>query len=94
MAKAAMGAVVMYCGHEAYFVADIFEIAGANVVRANGKIDIGKCIKERRNLEHGFPTHHVSDFPQPGFWRPDLGIFVVPSEQVTVVRKTNYRRKK
>jgi hypothetical protein len=35
MSKPAIGAVVQYCGHKATFIADIFEIEGVNVVRAN-----------------------------------------------------------
>jgi hypothetical protein len=27
-------------------------------------------------------THHIWDFPNSGFWRPDLGVFVVPGDQV------------
>lgn len=100
MAKAHMGAKVKYCGHEAYFVADIFEVAGANVIRANGPINDYLVRNPNGRLEdldqlnhpnHGL-THHVSDFPQPGFWRPDLGVLVVPADQVTKLRKTHYNK--
>lgn len=72
-----MGAKVAYCGHDGFFVADIFLVAGANVVRANGPIDPG-------NLERPADkaTHTMLDFPVTGFWRPDLGVFVVPKNQV------------
>lgn len=75
--KSAIGACVRYCGHNATFVADITEVAGACVIRANGPID--KVLTRPADGE----THHVSDFPVAGFWRPDLGVLVVPSSQVT-----------
>lgn len=78
MSKSKMGALVAYCGHNGSFVADIFEIAGANVVRANGKVTPSNI---RRPLD-GSETHHLSD-SKPCFWRPDLGVFVVPKDQVT-----------
>lgn len=79
MAKAKMGALVRYCGHKAVFVADIYDISGANVVRASGPIDkVLLC----DNKDVSIATHHVTDFPKPGFWRPELGVFVVPKNQV------------
>jgi hypothetical protein len=83
MSKAKMGARVAYCGHDGYFVADIFEIEGVNVVRANGKVSGDSIIRPADAA-----THHLSDFPGPGFWRPDLGVFVVPSDQVKELSAT------
>jgi hypothetical protein len=71
-----MGAIVQFCGHNGCFIADIYEIEGANVVRASGPVTAANL--DRRAV----PTHHVSDFPKPGFWRPELGVFVVPKRQV------------
>lgn len=68
--------MVQFCGHNGCFVADIFEVEGANVVRANGPVTAGNLDRK------GTPTHHISDFPKAGFWRPDLGVFVVPKAQV------------
>lgn len=77
MSKAAMGATVCYCGHDGTFIADVFEVAGANVVRANGPITPGNLKRPAKGA-----THHLMDFPTAGFWRPDLGVFVVPKAQV------------
>lgn len=76
MAKAKIGALIQYCGHNAMFVADIYEIDGVNVVRANGPIE-QHLIRPAKGA-----THHVKDFPKAGFWKPHLGIFVVPAAQV------------
>ncbi|MDP2662037.1 MAG: hypothetical protein Q8R28_15035 [Dehalococcoidia bacterium] len=71
------GARVRYCGHDGWFMADIYVIEGASVVRANGPITPGKLNRPGEGA-----THHLMDYPTPGFWRPDLGMFVVPSRQV------------
>jgi hypothetical protein len=76
MSKAKMGALVQYCGHDGTFVADIFEVAGANVVRANGPVTPGNITRPAIGA-----THRISD-SEGGFWRPDLGVFVVPKSQV------------
>jgi hypothetical protein len=39
---------------------------------------------DRKN--HAQATHHVVDFPSSGFWRPDLGVFVVPEDQVKEIK--------
>ena len=75
MAKPAIGATILYCGHEATFLADIWEINGVNVVRASSSpINLSRPATKA--------THQIRDFPVAGFWRPDLGIFVVPEKQV------------
>ncbi|MGC1685433.1 MAG: hypothetical protein WA734_07440 [Candidatus Acidiferrales bacterium] len=79
MSKAAMGVNVQYCGHNGYFVADILEIDGVNVVRASGPVSPDNIM---RHEEFGPATHHLSDFPRAGFWQPKLGVFVVPKNQV------------
>ena len=78
MSEAAIGAMVRYCGHNGTFVADIFRIAGVNVIRANGPVTMKTLTRPAKA-----PTHQLEDFPQAGFWRPDLGVFVVPEAQVT-----------
>ena len=80
MSKAKMGAIVQYCGHNGSFVADIFEVAGANVVRANKPVTPANLL---RRAVPGEVTHHLVDLPSAGFWRPDIGVFVVPKAQVT-----------
>jgi hypothetical protein len=72
-----IGATVQYCGHDATFIADIYVVEGVAVVRAaTSHVD--------RNLQRPArgATHHIVDFPKAGFWRPDLGVFVVPLSQV------------
>jgi hypothetical protein len=84
LSKPAIGAHVMYCGHNGWFLADIFKIGNVNVVRAAAaKVDPGKL---HRDDPEG-ATHHLKDFPTTGFWRPDLGVFVVPASQVTEIKR-------
>lgn len=77
MSRAKMGARIQYCGHNGTFVADIFEVAGANVVRANGPVTTSNLVRPANDA-----THYMMDFPVAGFWRPDIGVFVVPEDQV------------
>ena len=77
MSKAKMGAKVQYCGHDGTFIADVFLVAGVNVVRANGPVTSGNLARPAKGA-----THHLMDFPEAGFWRPDIGVFVVPKNQV------------
>lgn len=78
MAKAFIGARVIFCGHNAWFIADIHEVGDVNVVRANGNIYKNLI---RDDLDKA--THHVVDFPNKGFWSAtDIGVLVVPKEQV------------
>lgn len=78
-----IGARVKYCGHDGYFVADIITVAGAAVVRASKPVTSGNIIRKNVDQE---ATHQLSDFPEGGFWRPDLGVFVVPAAQVVVLK--------
>lgn len=80
MKKGQTGAIVAYCGHSGSFIADIWVVGNANVVRANGPVTAANINRKAK------PTHHLSDFPLPGFWRPDLGVFVVPEKQVTKLK--------
>lgn len=82
VSESKIGAVMHYCGHNAQFMADIVVINGAAVVRANGPVTMANL---DRKLRFGKPSHHLTDFPVAGFWRPDLGVFVVPCDQVTVL---------
>ena len=84
MSKAKMGAVVMYGGHNACFVADIWRVGNVNVVKAHGNLD--NCLS-RDPCDIAEATHHVSDFPEGGFWRSDIGVFVVPEHQVKELKK-------
>lgn len=72
-------AIIRYCGHDASFVADIYMVGTAAVVRATGPIT------QERRLTRPYDqkwTHWVIDNPDQGFWRPDLGVLVVPQTQL------------
>lgn len=69
----------MYCGHNGCFVADIGVVGNVNVIRASGKVSPANL---QRGPAVGRATHQMVDFPSAGFWRPDLGVFVVPKAQV------------
>lgn len=72
-----MGAKVMFCGHAGWFMADIFDLGPMNVIKANGPITTDNII--RTNISDA--THHVSDYPQRGFWCPERGVLVVRKAQ-------------
>lgn len=81
-----VGAVVQYCGHDATFVADIYVHDGVAVIHAgSAPIDDG-LERPARN-----PTHHVSDFPKAIFWKPRIGVLVVPASQVTTFENGDRR---
>ena len=80
-----MGALVQYCGHAGTFVADIFRVGNVNVVRCLDPVTPGML--NRTNVREA--THQLSDFPRAGFWRPDLGVFVVPHTQVRKLTKAH-----
>lgn len=85
MAKARMGARVRFCGHvNAWFVADIYEIEGVNVVVANGDL---KKFLHRNKEEYDDATHHMVDFPKAGYWKESRGFFVVPKDQVKELKQ-------
>ena len=75
-----IGAHVMFCGHNGYFVADIRYIGNVAVVTASAPVDPATLI---RNRELGPATHVLVDFPASGYWSPRKGIFVVPADQVS-----------
>ncbi len=83
MSVSKMGANVKFCGHEGWFRADIFVVGNVNVIRANGPVTGNNII--RKNMD--YITHTMTDFPKAGFWRPDLGVFVLPKAQVKEIRK-------
>lgn len=77
MSEPAMGAYVQFCGHDGMFVADIWAVGEVNVVHAGGPVSPGNLIRPATGA-----THLLVDFPKVGFWKPRLGVFVVPKEQV------------
>ena len=76
------GAMVHMRGHDLIFPADLFEVAGAIVVRANGPIVRGKnALPAHDPRVRRAATHVLHPGPEDGFWREDLGVFVVPKAQ-------------
>ncbi len=80
MSKPYMGANVLFCGHDATFVADIYLVKNVNVVVGRGPIE--KNLRWDRDKKKGRPTHHLTDFPTPGYWSKERAVFVVPANQV------------
>lgn len=78
------GAIVHMIPHDLVFQADLYEVAGAIVIRANGPIiRDGNAWPSRKFCEHHQPTHELLDDHGTGFWREDLGVFVVPADRLT-----------
>lgn len=85
--KAGAGVIVRYCGHNASFLADVYEIGGACVVVASGPLQNGH--QDGSGLQRPASpkaTLHLVDFPQAGYWQPRKGIFVVPSAQLRFLK--------
>jgi len=74
----AIGAKVAYCGHDGWFLADIHRVGNVNIVYAAAK----KVSGESLHRPADGATHLLVDFPVGGFWRPQIGVFVVPEAQV------------
>ena len=83
MSESCIGARVRYCGHDDTFVADVFKVGNCNVVRASRTPLDAPGFNDMLERSAMGATHHLVDYPDMGFWRPDLGVFVVPEEQVT-----------
>lgn len=79
-----MSARALYCGHDATFVADIWRIGNVNVIVANGPLHGHNNTLLERPARGA--THHVKDFPEAGYWRPEKGIFVVPEKQCREIK--------
>lgn len=81
------GAIMHMIPHDLVFNADLFEVAGAIVVRANGPIvrDGNAWPRSAKFCEHHQPTHELRDDHGTGFWREELGVFVVPSHLVVAL---------
>lgn len=79
------GATVHMLCHDIVFQADLFKVAGAIVVRPNGPLVRDKnCFARDHGTQiFGMPTHELHDDHGTGFWREDLGVFVVPADLLT-----------
>jgi hypothetical protein len=76
MSESKMGAIVQYCGHDGWFIADIHRVENVNVIYASRPVTM-----ENLNRPAEDCTHHITDFPVGGFWKPQKGIFVIPEAQ-------------
>lgn len=82
------GAIVHEVPHGLVFAADLFQVGTAMVVRANGPIVAGgnaRRIADCVGSQAFAITHELHDDRGTGFWRGDLGIFVVPADRLTEV---------
>ena len=79
--KTGIGIVVAYCGHNAEIKAcDVTAVGSALVIRAPRPVTADNLSRPIKDA-----TLHMSDH-LGGFWRPDLGVFVVPEAAVTFVK--------
>lgn len=77
------GAVVHCLPTNLVFAADLFAVAGAIVVRANGPIRRGGNASPPPSGVADFCTHTLrSEEDGEEFWREDLGVFIVPARCV------------
>ena len=81
--KMTMGANVLFCGHAGYFIADVYNMGSVVAIKASAPVNASNI---HRHNEFGPATHHVLDFPTPGLWAPDRGVFVVPKKQFRAVK--------
>lgn len=81
--KSKTGAIVRFCNHRGVFAADVYVIEGAVIVRASGPVTPANI--NRSEDAYSAATHWIHDFPKPCFWRPELGLFVVPAEQAVTL---------
>lgn len=77
MAKARVGAKVMFCNHDGWFIADVHRIGNVNLVKAAQPVKAENIVRGRNSEA----THHLSD-GRGGYWKPLQGIFVVPASAV------------
>lgn len=84
MSKPAMGAIVQYGGHRGTFIADIWQLGDVNIIHASREVSGETLDRDKYTFDNA--THHLSDFPKAGFWKPRIGVFVVPSDQVTELK--------
>jgi hypothetical protein len=83
--KSYIGAIVQYCGHRGTFVADLIQVGSAVAVRASGPVTMENL--NRNPLDYERATHTMVDFPVGGVWMPLKGFFVVPGNQVKILRE-------
>lgn len=75
------GVLVKLINYNIYIMADVYEVAGAVVVRGNRDLDHCGFRTIPDALRGQYCCSLVAE-PSSGFWRNDLGVWVVPSEQL------------
>jgi hypothetical protein len=94
MSESKMGAVVIYCGHDASFVADIHRIGDVNVVIAHGTGSEAGFNSHLTRPADPEATHHLVDFPGPVYWSAARGVFAVPEGNVKALKPNLQGRKR
>lgn len=74
---AGIGRTVRYCGHDASFVADITAVGTAYVVRHAGPLTMQNVTRPAGRCDV-----HMVESASGQFWRPDLGVFVIPQDRL------------
>lgn len=71
------GAIVYFMNYDVVAPADIYQVGNARVVRTPQTL--GEYQNAPLDLK---PTHAIHSTGIVEFWRPDLGVFVVPEDLV------------
>lgn len=71
------GAIVYFMNYDVVAPADIYQVGNARVVRIPMSLDEYRVMS--LDLK---PTHAIRSTGIMEFWRPDLGVFVVPEDLV------------
>ena len=81
------GVLIKLAGHELFFMADLYVVGTAVVVRANGPLSQHNAFYKEQLPEalRNKPYLLMQDRPVSGFWREELGVFCVPADQLTPV---------
>jgi hypothetical protein len=83
-----VGAIVHMLPHDLVFAADLWRVAGAVIVRASGPVLHGSRVCWPRTSQvcrENPPTHELSDNLAEEFWKPEIGVFVVPEDKLKVL---------
>lgn len=72
-----MGVRIQYCGHDASFVADVYDFGDTVAIHKGSPLDLATVDRPA-----GACDFLLTDFPTGGMWKPSIGVFVVPSTQL------------
>jgi hypothetical protein len=74
------GVRVIYCGHNGWFIADVYWWGDTCLVHTDGPVSGSSLNRPAVDCDY-----QLSDSPVAGFWNPQKGIFMVPKSQMTKV---------